>query len=256
MRPRFAGYVEKSLREAKLRTAWTEVDEDYEKAVQDYAAALVSPGNAEFLRDFAATIEPFLGAGLLNSLSQTLIRLAAPGIPDIYQGAERLDLSLVDPDNRRPVDFAALARELGKDVARAPTPENIADGSFKQYLVASGLRLRAARPSVFAEGDYVPLTASGPKEEHVAAFLRRHQDGVVLALAPRMPMALLAQDRPAIPFQAWGDTMLEMPGDLAGTVLFDALDGRQFELASPMPVAALLGDRPVALLSDLEIETI
>jgi (1->4)-alpha-D-glucan 1-alpha-D-glucosylmutase len=109
---RFEAYVEKALREAKVRTDWADTDEAYEAAVKAYAARLLSPDNAGFLDDFMATLQPFIEAGALNSLAQTLIKMTAPGVPDFYQGVEGGDFSLVDPDNRQPVDFAALARCL------------------------------------------------------------------------------------------------------------------------------------------------
>src|SRR5690606_36850429 len=160
--------------EGKKRTSWTEIDEAYENAVRTYASSLLD--NAEFRRDFSRTLKPFITAGHHNSLTQTLLKLTAPGIPDIYQGAEAEDLTLVDPDNRRPPDFAALATMLGSS------------GSFparKQYMIARLSHARRQRPALFNDGDYRPLAISGPFSRHLVAYARSADDGHLLVVAPR-----------------------------------------------------------------------
>ncbi|HEX5932643.1 MAG TPA: malto-oligosyltrehalose synthase, partial [Pseudorhizobium sp.] len=163
LQERFLGYVEKALREAKQRTSWNEVNQGYEDAVKAYVSRLLSPDNAEFLVDFTATLEPFIRAGLVNGITQTLIKLTAPGVPDIYQGSEQLDLSLVDPDNRRPPDFAKLAQSLDKDTRLPSGEEDWRSGRLKQAIIRTVLQLRQRQPELFSTGRYLPLSPQGKR---------------------------------------------------------------------------------------------
>ncbi|MDL2408619.1 malto-oligosyltrehalose synthase [Rhizobium calliandrae] len=155
LKDRFAAYALKAIREAKLRTDWMNINPAYEGAVEAYAAALLSVDNKAFAKDFARTLNPFANIGYRNSLSQLLIKLTAPGIPDIYQGSEGLDFSLVDPDNRRPVDYLSTC---------APATTNTAVSkvaSLKRQIIRKVLRYRRNHPVLFLEGDYVPLETEG-----------------------------------------------------------------------------------------------
>ena len=154
-------------------------------------------------------------AGALNGLAQCLLRLTCPGIPDLYQGREDWDFSLVDPDNRRPVDFARHAAALA-----APTPfpellEHWRDGRIKQTLIARVLGLRRMQPGLFRDGDYLPLEVSGEHAERVLAFARRSRHGCLLVVVPRLACALLGHaTQPQVPAEAWGDTCLLPPPSL------------------------------------------
>lgn len=162
---RFLGYVEKALREAKLRTNWGAPNETYEKAVLEYARTLLSPSSQAFLTDFTDTLRPFIRAGLVNSVTQTIIKLTAPGVPDIYQGSEGLDLSLVDPDNRREPDFDRLQRRLTEKEKLASTEEDEwQTGRLKQHVIATLLRVRQEAPTLFRRGNIClsEHRASGP----------------------------------------------------------------------------------------------
>lgn len=182
---RFLPYLEKSQREAKLRTDWTEENTTYEAAVASFVQRMLSPQNSAFLEDFSATLQPFIAAGVINSLSQTLAKLTAPGIPDIYQGAEGLDFSLVDPDNRRPVDFAGLSSWL----EQPSTPSaSIADERRKQEIIAQTLRARAQHPLLFLKGAYLPISIHGPLASYHTAYLREHGDEVALVVLTRLPL--------------------------------------------------------------------
>lgn len=140
---RFAGYVEKALREAKLRTDWTENNTAYEQAVLGYARHLLSPANQPFLQDFVEALQPFIRAGLVNSLSQRVIKLTAPGVPDVYQGSEALDFSLVDPDNRREPDYAALEAMLRSATTALPgSHDSWLSGQVNQLATLALLNLR------------------------------------------------------------------------------------------------------------------
>jgi (1->4)-alpha-D-glucan 1-alpha-D-glucosylmutase len=246
LKERFLAFVEKALREAKRRTDWSDTNDAYEGAVKAYAERLFAPGSQAFHEDFAATLKPFVNAGRINSLSQTLIKLTAPGIPDIYQGAEGEDLSLVDPDNRRAIDFAALSRSLAAE-AQGSWGDAITSGTAKQRLMAAGLALRTAQTDLFASGDYHPLEITGSKSDHAAAYVRRQGDNAVVVVVPRLPLGLNGD---ADPLAAdWGDTTVALPADLLGKALVNQLTGASVKVGEPVKLADLLADCPVALLA-------
>ena len=240
---RMAAFLEKALREAKLRTDWLDQDTGYEKAVRDYLEAQLA--DEGFLADFDRTAAPYVHAGLLNGLTQTLLKLVGPGIPDIYQGTEGIDLSLVDPDNRRIPDFVHLARSLRE---AAPSPHAaLAGGAFKQRLVATCLRMRRAHPDFFRKADYMPLAGHGAQAGRVLAFARRQGDDWLIGVAPRTPLALLSPDHPFIEPSRWADTLLAAPAELHGAAV-DVVTGRTVTLEERTPLAELLGHAPVACL--------
>ncbi|MES5100181.1 malto-oligosyltrehalose synthase [Agrobacterium sp. BA1120] len=229
---RFAAYVEKALREAKLRTNWGDGNEVYEKAVIDYARKLLSPHNQVFLQDFMKTLKPLVTAGLSNSLSQTLIKLTTPGVPDIYQGSEGLDLSLVDPDNRREPDFDALATQLSDEdsvVEGWPNPK------LKQRLIATILHMRREAPDLFREGRYLPLIATGSGAEHVVSYARTTPDDALIVIVPRLTMGS-GSLRDA--------TCMELPDELANRTYVDVLSQETFEVSDVL----ILGERLFAVL--------
>ncbi len=234
LQERFSAYALKAVREAKTRTDWAKADEDYEAAVERYVAALLSPENRDFLDDFIATAQPYIASGYLNSLAQTLIKIAAPGIPDFYQGTEGIDLSLVDPDNRRPVDYGKFA------VSERPEAQVL-----KQKLITTGLRLRHQRQSLFLKGDYRPLKVEGALAEHVVAFMRVKDNDFVIVLTPRLMFSALQPQTLVASPGFWGDTRIIMP---------EARCRRKKDLMSGLEFAAgdlLVSDilvQPVALL--------
>ncbi|RFB84902.1 malto-oligosyltrehalose synthase [Rhizobium leguminosarum bv. trifolii] len=243
---RFTDYAVKAVREAKLHTGWIEQDAAYEDAVKAYAAAMVSPENDAFLEDFERVLQPFIAAGYLNSLSQTLLKLTAPGIPDIYQGSEGFDFSLVDPDNRRPVDHARLAGWL----AEAGPIGKLQAAALKQRIVAIGLQLRQRQPALFAKGDYLPLKVTGSRREHVLAFARVHRDNFAIVAAPRLMFGWLD---PGVLFagpEFWEDTTIAVPSPLHG-LKADLVTGKTIEPGGSIAVAALLGSQPVGLISPI-----
>lgn len=186
-------FLEKAMREAKLASNWSAVNEAYEEAVQGYAARLLAPESADFRRDFTETLQPFVRAGQMNSLTETILKLTAPGVPDIYQGSETLDLSFVDPDNRRLPDFKALASNLAMADADGPldwSAEGLADGTVKQQVIRRLLHWRRAHPALFAEGDYMPLETEGQNRDHLSAFVRRHAGTCLLVVVPRLTRKL------------------------------------------------------------------
>lgn len=248
LRDRFLAYVEKAMREAKLRTNWGNVDDAYEAAVKSYATWLLDPENTQFRTDFATTLRPYIAAGLVNGLTQTLVKLTAPGVPDIYQGAEQLDFSLTDPDNRRPLDFKALSGNLEPEKPVPVTVETLRSGRFKQHLVARGLAIRGQHPALFDEGDYVPLSAAGSRQENVVAFMRRSQRTTVVVVAPRLVLSLQGADQAMPDPEAWEDTTVDIPVSASPRGYHDVLTGRTLEPTQRYPVRSLLRDTPVALL--------
>jgi (1->4)-alpha-D-glucan 1-alpha-D-glucosylmutase len=240
---RFVAYAEKAVREAKLMTDWNAPHEQYETAVKSYAAALTASASLTFHEDFAETLRPVMAAGYLNSLSQTLIKLTAPGVPDIYQGSEACDFSLVDPDNRRQINTAELARLLA---TRDPISE-LTVPALKQRIIQIGLNLRKRLPALFAEGDYVPVSVTGSRRRHVIAYARRLRDTFTITVTPRMMMGQLEPGKLFAGPEFWDDTAIILPAGLQGSIR-DLLTERSIDTAASIPVAKLLGRRPVALL--------
>jgi (1->4)-alpha-D-glucan 1-alpha-D-glucosylmutase len=251
-RNRLAAFMEKAVREAKLRTTWIAPHEAYEQAVRNFVQLALDPAlNGEFLDDFMGVVRPLMVAGALTSLSQTLVKLAAPGIPDIYQGSEVFDLSFVDPDNRRPVDFearAAMVESVGMTDLGTITG-SWKSGAMKLHLLRSGLALRQRAPALMAEGEYLPLIVEGSEEASVIAFARRSGDDWAVAVAPCRAVRLTAgSDSPEVPASRWRDTAVVLP-TLAGSSFVNHLTGENLASGGRVPLAALLDRFPVALAS-------
>lgn len=210
---RLLQWQEKAQREAKLRTSWTAPNEAYESASRDYLTRLLHDTATRELRvDIAEAAMSIAPAGALNSMSQTLLKLCCPGVPDIYQGTELWDFSLVDPDNRRPVDFATRRTSLDPERGTDELLTYWKDGRIKQWLIKRTLKIRHKYLSVFAQGDYQPVTVAGDHADHLVAFVRRYKDIEILILAPRLGANLLGSaDTPLIPAAAWGDTRVHLP---------------------------------------------
>ena len=258
-RPRGRDYVQKALREAKVRTSWVRPDAAYEDAVGRFVEACLDPGRGRrFLEDLVAFLDTILRPGLLNAVSQVLLKTALPGVPDLYQGTEMPVFSLVDPDNRRPVDFEArqaalraideeAARDLPGLVARLlARPE---DGRLKLFVTSRALRFRRQRKELFAGGDYVPLYATGARPREVVAFARRGPRGDVVVAAARFFTRL--PDPPVGP-AAWGDTVIAI-AESRGRVFRDVLTGREVRAerggqGDELPLAAAFAHLPLALL--------
>jgi (1->4)-alpha-D-glucan 1-alpha-D-glucosylmutase len=242
---RLAGWQQKALREAKLATDWTAPNEAYESAARDFLLRLFA-GEADVLPGIARFARRIGPAGAANGLAQTLLKLTAPGVPDIYQGTEYWDLSLVDPDNRRPVDFAARETSLNGeslDALAATWP----DGRIKQAMIARVLEVRRAAPRLFAEGSYVPIEAEGPLARHVLAFARILGDAIAVTVVCRLTFGLRAPDRLSIEHARWSGTRLCLPAECRSAQLSDAFSGTQID-RNTVGLAALLPRLPVALL--------
>ena len=234
---RFVPYIEKALREAKLRTSWSQVNEGYERAARAYAAAAIR--SQVFMTGYWRDIRPFVRTGLVNSLVQTLLKLTAPGVPDIYQGTEGYDMSLVDPDNRRMPDYRNLV---------IPKAEPAWDDftATKTWLIATVLNLRRSHIDLFTEGDYVPLESTGIRKGKVIAFARRRGHVSAITVTPRLVHhavssgSLLSRDY-------WGDTAIDLPSDMR--MVRDALgSSRTWSVDGRFTVADVFRRRPFMLL--------
>jgi (1->4)-alpha-D-glucan 1-alpha-D-glucosylmutase len=254
---RLAQYAVKAAREAKLHTSWTDVDPDYEAALRDFVARMTaSPLRDDWQRDADA----LAWFGALNSAAMTVLKLTSPGVPDLYQGSELIDLSLVDPDNRRPVDYASCGALLDELLALAERPDwrvglrhlvsTPHDGRLKLWTIARLLDYRARHEALLRDGGYTALRAAGEHERHVVAFERSHEGHtLVVAVARWMARLLAGQKQWPIGDEVWGDTRLELPQVGPGCRLRNVLTG---EIAvvedGGVRVAHLFSTLPLAVL--------
>jgi (1->4)-alpha-D-glucan 1-alpha-D-glucosylmutase len=233
---RFLGFIEKALREAKQRTDWIDSNESYESVVMDYVRHLLSPDNTLFLHDFSETLQPFIRAGLMNSLSQTVIKLTAPGVPDIYQGSEALNFSLVDPDNRREPDFAALVQNLSTADATVFNDEQCwRDGRVKQYVTATLLRLRPHYPALFRYGDWLPLKVTGDREENLIVYARVKDEEALIVAVPRLVFTITRHEK------LWVNTTVAIPEELVGKRYRDVFSGESRVLQETLDLTSEKG---------------
>ena len=259
---RIQAYMVKAAREAKVRTSWLAVDTDYEDALLAFVGALLgaSASNA-FLDDLRRQIIPFAWFGRLNSLSMTLIKFASPGVPDIYQGTELVDLRLVDPDNRGAVDYAERRARLAEfetlteasaDAIAAAIPGWFAPGDSREklWIIYRLLRFRALHRALLASSDYLPVKAAGARADHVVAFARRHDRQGLIAVAGRL-FASLGLEPAALPLgeAVWGDTELDLGFVPSGAPLTNILTGEVLNArAGRMPLACAFRRFPGAVL--------
>ncbi|MDG9925650.1 MULTISPECIES: malto-oligosyltrehalose synthase [unclassified Pseudomonas] len=222
---RMRTWQQKALREAKLNSSWSAPNGEHEADSQEFLERLLTrPEGRELRLELVAAVAAIAPAGALNSLAQCLLKYSAPGVPDLYQGCEYWDFSLVDPDNRRPVDFAARVASLDGLAEPSELLAHWRDGRVKQWLIANLLAIRHARPQLFARGDYRPLEVEGEQAGRVLAFARSFGDAHLVAVVPRLAAGLLGSNEvPHIPAEHWGDTRIVLPpefADLATTGIF------------------------------------
>ncbi|TVR61638.1 MAG: malto-oligosyltrehalose synthase [Spirochaetaceae bacterium] len=270
---RIVAYAIKSAREAKIETSWTAPNQEYEKALERYVRSVLNPQrSATILRrleKFALGLAP---VGAVNSIAQKLLTLTVPGVPDVYQGTTGWDFSLVDPDNRRSVDFAAHAQLLDSLVF---TPRGCRDALArwidavpKHMVVAAALRVRRRLPDVFAAGEYIPLETSGRHAERIVAFARSLDGVSVVTVAPRLVEPLVTRTGEPLP-EGWDDTRIDLTALSARGIpderWIDEFTGRELDAESNAPrnaedtaqagraltVAAVLEHFPAALLVSL-----
>jgi maltooligosyltrehalose synthase len=247
---RLADWQLKALREAKLATDWMAPNLEYEGAARSFLYTIMADRDG-FLAQAAAFAHRIGPAGAVNGLTQTLLKLTVPGVPDIFQGNEFWDQSLVDPDNRRPVDFARRIAALETAGRPATLAAHWRNGHEKQAVIRCALALRARLPALFARGAYRPLEVVGPMAAHVVAFLRSHAGAHCMVVAPRLPVGLLGDgDSICVAPAAWRDTFLRLPEDYSVLRMRDVIgDGRGDVRGSAVPIGGLLAAFPVALLA-------
>jgi (1->4)-alpha-D-glucan 1-alpha-D-glucosylmutase len=248
---RIVAYMLKASREAKLRTSWAAPDQEYEAGLERFVRRILDPQEGRaFLSDLLAFQPQIAQIGALNGLAQILLKLTVPGVPDTYQGCELWDLSLVDPDNRRPVDFELRNESLQQRADPAALLASWRDGRIKQHLIASTLALRRRHPDLFETGSYEPLEAAGGYADRVVAFARRTERAMIIVVVPRLIAALLQDRKPPCPAPtAWGDTRLALPPAFAGRELLNHVAEAPAPTSSgSLAVADALADLPVALL--------
>jgi (1->4)-alpha-D-glucan 1-alpha-D-glucosylmutase len=261
-RERIRAYMEKAMREAQANTSWTNVNEEYEEAVANFVDALLSGTETNlFLEEFLPFQRKVARLGALNSLSQTLLKLTAPGVPDVYQGNELWDFSLVDPDNRRHVDYglrngllAGLKRMDPADARSVLEEDAWEDGRPKLYLTWKALELRRDMPELFERGEYVPLGTEGEMHDRLVAFARSLEGGAVISVAPRLYAGVTDGSGALLPRTGtWASTRVELPECLRGVELRNVLTGEtvraeEREGGAFLPAEDLLRGFPVALL--------
>ncbi|CAN5773886.1 malto-oligosyltrehalose synthase [soil metagenome] len=256
-RGRVKDYVVKAVREAKVHTAWLRPDADYEAGYVSFVETLLTPGKDNVFLDKLQHFQKRIATyGIYNALAQLLIKLTAPGVPDFYQGTELWDLSLVDPDNRRPVDYSKRLKALQEVQAqwqRQPTTlmknllKNQTDGRIKLFLTLRGLAARNYFRNVFRSGDYRPLAVTGDHADHVIAFMRHKGEHTVVTVVPRFLTGLIQPETLPLGKQVWGNTAIALPA--GGQASWqDWLTGKSVAVTEELLVAELLSQFPVALL--------
>lgn len=259
---RLKAYVIKAAREAKVYTRWIATDPGHEEALLTFVDAILDSANREFLKDFFQFQAQVAYFGCLNSLSQVVLKVASPGIPDFYQGTEIWDFSLVDPDNRGPVDFqqrSNLLKELKQREARplkALFPRLLSrwqDGAIKLFVTYKALNFRKSQPELFREGDYLPLTGRGRWQRHLVACARRQGANWVLAVVPRLCSQLTSAGTPPLGPPVWGEAVLPLPAGAPAVweniFTRDTLRAAGGKGSPALPLAGVFQYLPVALLA-------
>ena len=250
---RLAGWQEKALREAKLRTSWLAPDEKYESKAQDFLLDLLSL-HGDFLPLARSFVDMIARAGAVNGLVQAVLKMTVPGMPDFFQGSEFWDFSLVDPDNRRAVDYDMRRAALADHSPWADRLRTWRDGRIKQAVIQAILGLRRQVPDLFARGDYTPLKVNGALGERVVAFTRKHGESVLIVVVPRLAYRLLQAGEPlALDPGHLQDNAVSLPDHLHGRQLTSLFtDGEAVTVGSELPFVSLMADFPLAILYSIE----
>jgi (1->4)-alpha-D-glucan 1-alpha-D-glucosylmutase len=250
---RMTRYLEKAAREAKVYSSWLSPDEEHEQALAQFVTTILSEPVAEFRSSFEKLRKTVAWFGFINSLSQVVLKVASPGVPDFYQGMESWDFSLVDPDNRHEVDFDRhrdVLREVASGEDRASLIQDMLeswpDGRVKVFTTHASLALRRKARRVFESRDYLGLPASGEKGRNVIAFARREESEWVVAAVPRLVTEIVREG--TLPCgELWGDAVIELPDD-APSRWRNVFTGESIEIRRAIEVSSLFSSFPVALL--------
>jgi malto-oligosyltrehalose synthase/4-alpha-glucanotransferase len=241
-------YLEKMLREAKRRSNWAEPNEDYENAAKKFASGLLDK-KSPFWKTFTKLHKKVSELGIVNALAQLALKVMCPGVPDIYQGCEHWDLSLVDPDNRRPVDYSLREELLNTAETTVPVSKMWKDrfnGQIKVWLTGKLLQLRAEHPDLFNKGDYIPLKVTGKYKNELIAFARAYRDTWIVLIVPVDIAAICCDDLEA-PID-WADTQVVFPKD-APVICTDQLLNRNIKFNGTLGLGEIISDIPLAVLS-------
>jgi (1->4)-alpha-D-glucan 1-alpha-D-glucosylmutase len=254
---RVKAYIIKASREAKVHTSWERPEEAYETAFLQFVDRLLKDDKDNlFLHEFRPLQQKIQHYGVFNSLSQTLLKITSPGVPDFYQGTELWDLSLVDPDNRRPVDYQTRLTYLKEIKARAETDildlitdllKSPEDGRIKLFLIHQALQTRRTYSELFQRGGYQKLTVVGSLKTHVVTFARDMGDTRAIAIVPRLLTSLIKEGEYPLGEQVWHETrILQPPG--SSSIWQDAITGQEFQGEETLWLKEILRHFPVALL--------
>ncbi|MBV7551731.1 malto-oligosyltrehalose synthase [Pseudomonas sp. PDM28] len=240
----------KALREAKLQSSWSAPNDAYEQATEDFIQRLLLSPEGELLRSALAKAARLIAApGALNGLAQTLLRMTVPGVPDLYQGNDFWDFSLVDPDNRRPVDFASRQQALQHTIDLPDLLSNWQDGRIKQTLIARTLGLRAEHAELFRHGTYRALEVLGSEAHRVLGFVREREGERAIVIVPIRCAELLENSAvPQVHAPLWGDTRVKLPFTVADEHLKGLFTGIKVTKHRELLISTALGDFPVNLI--------
>jgi (1->4)-alpha-D-glucan 1-alpha-D-glucosylmutase len=268
-RERIVAYMEKAIKEAKVHTSWVNPNEAYDHAVSKFVKeVLVADPENSFLSDFMQFHRRVAYPGMLGSLSQTILKIASPGVPDFYQGTELWDFSLVDPDNRRPVDFSKRIKLL-EEVKQREKEDRLVliqdllnhwvDGKIKLYVTYNGLSFRRSHRSLFEEGNYIPIDVFDGTRDHICAFARQEGKAWALVAVPRLITQLLKPERPPLGEETWGSSALVLPED-APECWLNIFTAEKLKVISSegrrlLPLASTFQSFPLALLTPSKSET-
>jgi (1->4)-alpha-D-glucan 1-alpha-D-glucosylmutase len=260
---RLKAYVIKAAKEAKVHTSWIDPNPDYEHALVTFVDLIMKASHQNtFLTDFLQFQKKIAFYGAFNALAQVVLKIASPGVPDFYQGTELWDFSLVDPDNRRAVDFKKRIRFL-QDLKRRKNKDLLGlvskllagweDGRIKLFVTSKALNFRRTQSELFLEGDYLPLYASGRRKEQVCAFARRKEIAWTLVAVPRLFPKLVPEGKLPLGQRVWGTGQLILPRGAPARWL-NTFTGETLKPSSAsgrkvLPLKSVFQHLPVALLS-------
>ncbi len=266
-RQRIEQYMVKALKEAKTHSSWINPNETYEEAVCSYVRKILDPRQSSlFLGDLIPFQEHIARYGMYNALTQLVLKIAAPGIPDFYQGTELWDFSLVDPDNRRTVDYShrqELLTQLETEEQEPPEDffrmllRNYSDGRIKLYTMRTLLRFRCQHPDLFQNGEYQPLETLGEKRQHLCAFQRTWEGQTIVVVVPRLLHHVIPNSEElAIGDSVWGDSMIVFPENTPGAqfrniLTKETLSTEPFEESQTLPAARIFNQLPIAMMEQL-----
>ena len=245
---RLQQYLEKTMREAKLHSDWGEPNAQYEQAVEQFAVKLLD-NKRPFWKSFTNFQAKVADLGIVNSLAQVMLKFTCPGVPDVYQGCEHWDFSLVDPDNRRPVDYS-LREKLLKSLSitdPASLWENRFNGQVKLWLVNELIQVRKINPLLFAYGDYIPLQVEGRYKQHIFAFARSYKREWFISILPLGIAALCESQSQPINGIDWADTTVILPAD-APTQFQNILQKTSGEFKRPIEIKSVFEKMPIAFI--------